>query len=608
MTPPNESPPPPAPADPRPPEAGGPEPAAIQPAATQPGAAEPGATEPSHRGSRLLWPLRQLDLLLWAVAAWFAGAQSGRTELSLTLAVLTLIVLLPRRLPGGGREVLRTRLLLGLAVACLTQAAGPDLVRFTTTDWVRSWNVFHYYLGAEYYDELGYHDLYRAALVADAQGTGTWRSIDRVRDLETYQVEPREEELAAYLPLEAFSPERWNAFRANVEVLAGGMPARSFRNVFTDRGYNATPFWTLLGAALTDLLPARHLLTFKLLLALDLLLLAAALALVARTFGARALALVLLLFALSPVNLGRLVGGFLQYDWFSAFLLGFCWYHRRRPVAAAAGMAYAALARVFPVVFVAAGVLPLAWAWWRHGRRPTAFHRRFLAAYILFGIVGLGLGSLTPRGPGAWLDFGRIIEHHSQEHVFGQRRVGLEHLFTRDLDQPLEETSISERREAHRGREGLVVLSTAALLGLWLWVIRRRRSADGQLLGLVPFFGLTVSSRYYWSYLALLPLLGQRAGPDGAGEASGKLQRWVSAGQVAVFAGFYLYSLRVPDRYAAYWWLNLLLLMFLLAVLVGYLVADLRSRPEDGAGAGIQGAGAGGPATIGSATEAGRSD
>ncbi|MDY7095564.1 MAG: glycosyltransferase 87 family protein [Acidobacteriota bacterium] len=546
-------------------------------------------TEPAQRtrrGSRLLWPLRQLDLLLWAVAAWYAGAQSGRIELSLTLAVLALVVLLPRRLPGGASERLRTRLLLGLAVACLTQAAGPDLVRFTTTDWVRSWNVFHYYLGAEYYDELGYHDLYRAALVADSEGTdgegaGVWRSIDRVRDLETYRVEPREEELAEYRPLEAFSPERWSAFRADVAILADGMPAGSFRNVFTDRGYNATPFWTFLGAVLTKLLPARHLLTYKLLLALDLLLLAAALALVKRTFGTRALALVLLLFALSPVNLGRLVGGFLQYDWFSAFVLGFCWYPRRQPVAAAAGMAYAALARVFPVVFVAAGVLPLAWAWWRHGQRPTVFHRRFLAAYVLFGVVGLGLGSLTPRGPAAWLDFARIIEHHSHEHVFGQRRVGLEHLFTRDLDQPLEETSISERREAHRGREGLVALSTAALLGLWLWVIRRRRSADGQLLGLVPFFSLTVSSRYYWSYLAMLPLLGQRAGPEGSEERPRELQRWVSAGQVAVFAGFYLYSQRVPDRYAAYWWLNLLLLVFLLTLLLGYLVTDGRSKPGD---------------------------
>lgn len=541
----------------------------------------------------ILAVLRQVDLVVWILAAWYAGGSSGRPEVGLTVVVLALVVLLPRQLPGDTRGRLRTRLLLGLALASLTATAGRDLERFATTPWVRSWNVFHYYLGAEYFGEVGYDDLYPAALAADAEGDDVWRRIDEVRDQHSYRIESREKATAGYRPEEHFSPERWTAFRTDVAALAAGMKLHSWRGVFVDRGYNATPFWTAVGKVLTSAFPASQPAALKILCALDLALLAAALIFVGRTFGTRAAALVLLLLTLSPVNSGRLAGGFLQYDWFSAFALGICFYRRKQPVAAAGGLAYAALARIFPGMLVVSAAIPVLWSWWRESRtepKPaaagspalarlrrwsTSLEGRFAVAFAGWCLAGVIVGSLTPRGPAAWVDFAGSIRHHAEEHVVGERRVGLEHLFTRDLDSPEERPSLSERRRTLEEQRMAYSVAAVALLGLWAAVVWRRRPEDALLLGLVVVFALTVSSRYYWSYLALLPLLGNADHPRRAGP------RWIAAGQVAVFAAFFAFSRGTTAPYATYWLLNALLTAYFVVLLLAYLVRDLRGETPE---------------------------
>jgi len=53
------------------------------------------------------------------------------------------------------------------------------------------WNVFHYYLGAKYFSEVGYFNLYTCALEADHESVGYWDRIVGARDMETYRYVPR---------------------------------------------------------------------------------------------------------------------------------------------------------------------------------------------------------------------------------------------------------------------------------------------------------------------------------------------------------------------------------------------------------------------------------
>ena len=502
-------------------------------------------------------------LVLAAAAAGFAATEiAPGPAVRLALAAAALGVLLvssgPHR-PWASRSF-QTWLLAAVTAATLTHAVGEDLWKYATSPWIRTWNVFHYYLGAEYFEELGYFHLYDAALRADREGKDRWRKVRRVRNLRTYEVEARIFAEDRFEPLEHFSPQRWQEFRRDVSALQKHLSSRQWRSVFVDRGFNPPPFWTFVGQHLTGLLPARSPVRLKILTSLDLLLLTLTFLLMGRTFGVRKALLVLLFLTLSPVNTGRFIGGFLQYDWFCAIAAGVCWLRRGKAVGAAAALAYATMSRAFPVLLVASLIPAVVLFWIRSGRirRPDL---RFGLAFGLFCLLALGLGSLTGRGPHAWLEFAGNITHHSQEHTFGERRVGLKHVFTHDLGSFAFDETAQERRRVfarqsalYRGLSitGLLVFATVALF-------RRREKA--LVLGLIPLFLLTASSRYYWSCLALVPLAG-------LGESEGRRRR-LDLAQAGVFLGYYLFALLRPERFAAYSFFNLLLCLYFVFLLAG---------------------------------------
>jgi len=508
-----------------------------------------------------------------ALGAW-ADPALDRELWRLLVAAAAILVLSVPAWPGLRRRLrprLRAEILLFLAFAALAQSAALDLWRFVTTPEVRVWNLYHYYLGAKYFDQLGYHDLYDATLAADREGGDYWREIDRVRNLRSYDKEPRIVSELRYRPEEHFSEERWREFQRDVEALQTQLPPERWDGIFVDRGYNPSPFWTVVGGVLTDLLPATHPLALKLLSSLDLFLFAATFLFLGRVFGVRTAAVVLLFFALTPVNDGRLVGGFLQYDWFCAVAAGVAFLRRGRPAVAGGLVAYAVLARIFPAVFLLSAAVPAAVVWVRRGelrRRTLVF---FLAAGVAGG-VGLGVGALTARGPAAWEDFFGNLSHHSDEHVFGERRVGLRHFFTHDLTHFELDESRAERRELFERQESFYLAAAAVFLLLYLAGVRRRSLPDALLWGLIPLFILAVSSRYYWAYLALLPLLA-RPGPPGRRRGRG-----TDVAQAAVYLGYALYALRDVERYAAYSVFNLLLALFFLLFLGLHLLRDLQLR------------------------------
>ncbi len=483
---------------------------------------------------------------------------SGTTRSVLALAAAGIAIWPASSTNGSGSR--RTRALVLVALFTLSVSVSESLPGFLSSWKVRVWNVYHYYLGAKYFAELGYHDLYEATLQADREGQRYWGDIRRIRDLETYEVEALDPRERTYDPRAAFTVERWAAFRRDVEALSGQRSPNGWRGIFVDRGYNATPFWTVVGATLARLAPADKPLALKLLCSLDLLLLAATFWLLGRTFGAQIAALVALLLALSPVNENRLVGGFLQYDWFCAVAVSFCCYRRGRQVAAAGAMSYAVLTRIFPVLFVVAGMLPMARTWWRTRRLPKR-PSRYLLAFGAWCALGLLLSLGNGRGIDGWREFATGISRHAEHHVFGERRIGLGHLLTHPLGSFEPAANRQERRENRERQQGAFTVAAFGLGCAFVFVAWRQRSWNARLLGLVPIYALFVTSRYYWSYLALMPLAGGRRGPPAA------RSRWLAGMQLVSFAAFYALLPRLGDPYAAYVLLGALVLVYLVFAL-----------------------------------------
>jgi hypothetical protein len=516
---------------------------------------------------------KRRDWLPWILAAAAGAAAAAwldealwRVLASLAAAALLTVRRLPRRTVSRSSRI---RLLLLLAVASAAQATAPALWQLATSPWVRVWNVYHYYLGSKYFPELGYHDLYAATLAADGED-GYWSEIRTVRDLSTYELTTRRQILDEYRPEDHFSDRRWQDFQRDVRALQTQRPAEDWDGIFRDRGYNPPPVWTAVGRALTWV-PADRLWSLKLLCSLDLALFAATLWLVARTFGVRAMACVLLLLTLSPVNEGRMVGGFLQYDWLCAIAAGLCFLRRRQPLPAGAAIAYAVGTRVFPVFLLLSAAVPVARRWVRSG--SVGRHEvRLAVSLAIFGLLALGAG-VAGGGLDAWGDFAANIGHHNDAHRFGQQRLGLAHVFTRDVRSlDFHEEDEDERRELFARQNGLFAVSGGLLLLAWLGAAARRSVPDAFLLGLVPFFVMAVSSRYYWSVLALLPLLA-RPGPGGR-----RRVRRLAAAQAATFAVLGVVAMRGFERFSLYSVFDLLLAALLAGLLAVYLLHDLRVR------------------------------
>ncbi len=514
--------------------------------------------------------LQPFDLLLALAVVWLAALVHPSSSVRGLLALLAATALLWPTLPEARSGRRRTRLLVCLALVSASFAVSGALPEFLSTWKVRVWNVYHYYVGAKYFPELGYTDLYDATLSADREGSNYWRPISRVRNLETYTIEDKRSRIRAFssddspsgqAPRDRFTRERWQSFSRDVEALSSQLPPRRWQGIFVDRGYNGTPVWTVLGGGLAHLVPADWQLGLKLICSLDLLLLAGTFGLIWKTFGLRSAALVLLLLTLTPVNRGRFVGGLLQYDWFCAFAAGVCFYRQRRHGLAAGAMAYAAVTRVFPLLFVVAGAIPALERWRRTGRRPNR-QLRFLTVFAAWCALGFILSLGNGRGLAGWSEFATGISLHREHHLFGEARIGLQRVFTHDLEKPSRAQTLSvDRRSVYQKQRLYFFIAAAALLTFFLIVVRRQRTWNAQLLGLVPIFALLVTSRYYGSYLALLPLLGSRNGWEA------RRSRWLTAGQLLVFAGFYAVESRGVDPRTAYGVLNVLLAGFFIAVL-----------------------------------------
>lgn len=534
--------------------------------------AESGAesTSPGRNGSANRRSIVELAaaVVFGAVAAWWVEPEVWRLGASVVAVVLFALPLYRHLEPKTApRRV--TRWLLLLAVACVVQATAQDLLRFTTSPWVRVWNVYHYFLGAKYFPELGYQDLYVATLAADAEGDDYWSDIRKVRDLESYAVVSRQQALAGYDPQTHFSPERWRDFQRDVQALQVQRSPAGWRHIFRDRGYNPPPLWTAVGGLLSRF-PADWLWALKILCSLDLLLLAYTFRKIYRTFGCHVMAACLVLWSLSPVNEGRIVGGFLQYDWLCAVALGLCFLRRRRAWPAAACLAYAVGTRVFPVLFLASAIVPWLRRYVLEGNLRKA-HWSLATALSVVGAVALGLATLGGGGVDGWKSFVGNIEVHNASHRYGQQRIGWAHAFTRDIRHlDFRRPEQSERRAFFAQQRPLYLISGGLLLILWGVAVWRRTTADALLLGMAPFFVLAVSSRYYWACLALLPMLA-RPGPTGRRRGS-----ILDAAQAVLLAGLAWAQMRGFEGYSLYSLFDLLLAVFLAVVLLAYLLRDLQ--------------------------------
>jgi hypothetical protein len=428
------------------------------------------------------------------------------------------------------------------ALGVFAAACWWNLGRFNFPMFGHPSETYHYYVGAKYFRELGYTNLYRCTALADAEaGRGAEVAARWARDLGTNRLVPAAELLRDPAFCKArFTPERWRSFRRDVAFFRNRLPVERWQRTQVDHGYNATPTWGLLGGLLARGGPAteRRILLLQL---LDPLLLAGTGVAIARTFGWRTLCVALLYFGTNyPAQYGWVGGSYLRQLELAALLAGICCLRRARPGAAGALLAAAALVRVFPAVAFAGVALRAVWE--VVSTRRLAFspaHRRFALAALATAALGVPLSGVAVGDLGAWPAFAEnsrvLLGTPLRNHVGLRTVLAFDRAATsRKLLDPALDDPYARWKEARlrtfAARRPVFVLCLAGFVALLAAATRRAEDWEATVLalGLIPI-ALELTG-YYWSVLAAYALLWERRPWIGAALCALSAAGWAIAG------------------------------------------------------------------------------
>ncbi len=228
-----------------------------------------------------------------------------------------------------------------------------------------------------------------------------------------------------------------------------------------------------------------------------------------RAFGAIPTTLALAFFALSFFARFDWIGGaLLRWDWIAALLLGAAAYARGQGTVAGVCLGYAALARIFPVLFF----IPLAIKWLQGRFRKTPDAALGACLWSGLGLVVLVSAVVAASGePHTHArDFVSKIRRHAQDPSINSVGLSPVVVFGKAiwLETPEGAVYVTEAAiAAARPARYLLPLISAGYLLAVLPLVLRARTVESLMYAVPLIFCALAPSGYYYSFLVLLVLL-----------------------------------------------------------------------------------------------------
>ncbi|HEY6559757.1 MAG TPA: hypothetical protein VI072_20885 [Polyangiaceae bacterium] len=334
-----------------------------------------------HRDLSRLWVLLLTAIPavgVWGCSeAWFVAWPVSGLEVALVRAVVAAVAAVavareafaPRRWPARPSAILATLAVCGalsvLSFYNLGRGQFYDDKRQASTP-VHYLDLRQYYPVAKYFDELGYTRLYEADVLAYSEDTASLDALAELpfRDLNTHdtvQVKDRRAEIAAVK--RHFSPERWEAYKADARFFRETMGTNHYLGTMFDHGGNATPVWIGIAQLLFNWLSASNS-SFLITGLADPLLLLILFVAIGKTFGLRPLFVSAVIFGANDfIMFGTNWGGAtLRHDWLVFLGLGICALKARHFVLAGIFLGLSSMIRAFPaLVIVGVGLPAVIW-------------------------------------------------------------------------------------------------------------------------------------------------------------------------------------------------------------------------------------------------------
>lgn len=328
----------------------------------------------------------------------------------------------------------RWKRFVGMSLAVFAIVAYWNGFRIGSPDYYHRHELFHYYLGAKYFKELGYSGLYKCTAVAQDelgvvsfQHKGASRPMKIDMSAEVRHPDRKIRNLSgdnllvpALTVLEKpeecknkFAPERWDKFKEDVKFFRVSSEKGYWEGMQKDHGYNPPPVWTIAGHYLSEIVPAT---TFGMqaLAAVDIAYGFGMFALLWWAFGWRVSVVAAIFWGCqSPAPFFWTGGAFLRQDWLFFLVASACLVRKRYFALGAAALVYAGLLRIFPGLVVV-GWLVVAGVYVVKHRRMAKDHVRMLIGGVAAAGILIPL-SLHVAGKDAYQQFfHHTIEVHDQ--------------------------------------------------------------------------------------------------------------------------------------------------------------------------------------------------
>lgn len=431
---------------------------------------------------------------------------------------VALLVLWGMKLDERGRgKHRRLERRAALAVLGILGVAGWfNYGKFHSGTFVHVWEHYHYYVGAKYLPELHYARLYECSAIAESELRGPERVAKRrMRDIAETNLIGSTDDILAHPERckDHFSAARWESFKTDVAFFMKRMGPGQWERSQKDHGYNGTPWWSIGGTALSNLVGPASERSMNLLGLVDPLLLLAMFGAIWWAFGVEIFAVAASFFAVNfPSRYYWNGGAFLRYDYLAMTMIGICLLKKNRPAWGGALLAYGAALRLFPVMFSVGPALQGFWRWFKERAFP-AEHRRILAGAVVATaiLVPASLWVAQDQDFSLYGDFSRNTLKHSDTPLtnhMGLRTVvswrfsdnGV-HLKNDRLDDPWKVWK-EQRLENYASLKWLfVLLNLAAAWAIWRATRKDPAWVAAALSGTVLVTTATELTCYYYAYL-----------------------------------------------------------------------------------------------------------
>ncbi len=341
----------------------------------------------------------------------------------------------------------RWKKFVGVTLALAAIAAYFNGFNFGYPRYYHRWDQYHYYMGAKYFPELGYKNLYKCAVIAEDE-LGTMKvELDRpagdrlaptqVVDMRAEMRDPDKKvrdlpgEFAAeygggnlLVPVqqllahpeqcrELFSVPRWEQYKSDVAFFRVVSGKGYWTDMQKDHGFNPPPVWTIAGKFFSDLAPTS-VQFMQLLATIDLLYLAGMFVALWWGFGWRVFAVGAIFWGCQASAPFYWTGGaFLRQDWLFFSVLSVACIRRRHFKVGGAALVYAGLLRIFPGLVVIGTLVPFV-AHMIKKRRMHPDHKQMLLGGCLAAAVLLPLSVAMTAKDSYKTFYAHTIETHDK--------------------------------------------------------------------------------------------------------------------------------------------------------------------------------------------------